>query len=38
MDRVLSINEEAIHGVLPDIIFYLDIDIDLALSRTFDVV
>ena len=38
IDTVLSINEEAIHGVLPDIVFYLDIDIDLAISRTSDIV
>ena len=38
MDRILKINEQALNWVLPDIIFYLDIDIDLALSRTFDVV
>ena len=38
MDRILKINQQALNWVLPDIIFYLDIDIDLALSRTFDVV
>lgn len=36
IDRVLRLNTEAIDMLLPDIIFYLDIDIDLALSRTFD--
>ena len=37
IETVLEINTEAIKGILPDIIFYLDIDIDLALSRTFDI-
>ena len=31
MDRILKINEQALDWVLPDIIIYLDIDIDLAL-------
>lgn len=37
-DTVLSVNREAIEGVLPDMIFYMDIDVDTALSRTFDAV
>lgn len=36
IDRVLEINKEAIAGVIPDIVLYLEIDIDLALSRTSD--
>lgn len=38
IEAVLRINEEAIHGVLPDVVFYLDVDIDLALSRTSDAI
>ncbi len=33
---ILSVNHDAIHDVLPDVILYMDIDIDTALSRTFD--
>ncbi len=36
IDRVLEINTEAIYWLLPDVVLYLDIDVDLALSRTFD--
>lgn len=36
INRVLWINKEAVWKVLPDIILYLDIDIDTALSRTSD--
>ena len=36
INKVLWINKEAVGKILPDIIFYLDVDIDLALSRTFD--
>lgn len=35
-DTVLSVNKEAIEGILPDMVFYMDIDIDTALTRTFD--
>lgn len=35
-DTVLSVNREAIEGILPDMVFYMDIDVDIALSRTFD--
>lgn len=35
-DTVLSVNHEAINGILPDIVFYMDIDVNTALSRTFD--
>ena len=37
-DTVLSVNREAIWDILPDIVFYMDIDVDTALARTFDVV
>lgn len=36
INTVLWINKKAVGKILPDIIFYLDVDIDLALSRTFD--
>ncbi len=36
IETILRVNEEAIGWLLPDIVFYLDIDIDLALARTFD--
>lgn len=36
MNRVIWINKEAVEKLLPDVIFYLDVDIDLALERTFD--
>lgn len=36
IDTILRINSEAIEGILPDIVLYLDIDIDTALSRIFD--
>jgi thymidylate kinase len=36
INKILWINKEAVGDILPDIIFYLDVDIDLALSRTFD--
>ena len=36
IERVFEINQQAIDGLLPDIILYLDVDIDLALARTFD--
>jgi thymidylate kinase len=36
MNRVIWINKEAVEKILPDVIFYLDVDIVLALSRTFD--
>lgn len=35
-DTVLSVNREAITHILPDIVFFMDIDIDMALSRVFD--
>lgn len=36
IERVLGINREAIDWVFPDIVFYLDIDAETALSRIFD--
>lgn len=36
INTVLWINKSAVEKLLPDIIIYLDIDIDTALSRTFD--
>ncbi len=36
VERVLAINTEALDSTLPDLVFYLEIDIDLALSRTSD--
>lgn len=38
IDTILSINEEAIRDILPDIVFYMDIDVEISLSRTFDAV
>lgn len=37
IDTIFQINSEAIDWILPDIILYLDIDIDLALGRTSDI-
>lgn len=36
IDRVLEINTPAISTIIPEKIIYLDIDVELALSRTFD--
>lgn len=36
LKKVLEINEVAIEGFIPDIIFYLDLDVETALKRTFD--
>lgn len=38
IDTILAVNEEAIRGILPDQIFYMDIDIEISLARTFDTV
>ncbi len=38
IDTILSINQDAIRGILPDIVFYMDIDVETSLSRTFDAV
>ena len=36
-ETVLSVNHDTIKWILPDKIFYMDIDVEIALSRTFDV-
>ncbi len=36
INMILWVNKSAVGKLLPDIILYLDIDIDTALSRTFD--
>jgi dTMP kinase len=36
IDTILAVNEEAICGIFPDIVLYMDIDIETALSRTSD--
>jgi dTMP kinase len=36
IDTILSVNQDAIRGILPDIVFYMDIDVETSLSRTFD--
>ncbi len=36
INTVLWVNKSAVWKLMPDIIFYLDIDIDTALSRIFD--
>ncbi len=36
IDTILSINVDAIEWLMPDIIFYMDIDVETSLSRTFD--
>lgn len=38
IDTILSVNQDAIRGILPDIVFYMDIDVETSLSRTFDAV
>jgi dTMP kinase len=38
MGTVLRINEEAIKNIFPDVIFYMDIDVEVSISRTFDAV
>lgn len=35
-DKVMSINSEAVTGVIPDIVLYMDVDIDIAMRRVFD--
>lgn len=35
-DTVLSINQQAIANCMPDKVYYMDIDIEVALDRTFD--
>lgn len=36
MERVLQINLPIVRDILSDIVFYLEVDIDTALGRTFD--
>ncbi len=36
IDTILSVNQDAIRSILPDIVFYMDIDVETSLSRTFD--
>ena len=38
IDTILSVNEEAIRWILPDMVLYMDIDVETSLSRTFDAV
>jgi len=38
INTILSINQDAISWILPDIVFYMDIDVETSLSRTFDAV
>ena len=36
INTVLRINKSAVGKIFPDLVFYLDIDVDVSLSRTFD--
>lgn len=36
IESVLSLNTEALAGCIPDLILFLDTDLDVARSRTFD--
>lgn len=38
INTILAVNEEAIRDILPDRVFYMDIDVEVSLSRTFDAV
>jgi dTMP kinase len=38
IDAILSVNKDAIEWCIPDIVFYMDIDVETSLSRTFDAV
>ena len=38
IETILSVNKNAIEGMLPDIVFYMDIDVTTSLARTFDTV
>lgn len=36
INTVLRINKSAVGKIFPDLVFYMDIDVDVSLSRTFD--
>ncbi len=36
IETILSVNKDAIEGILPDMVFYMDIDVEVSLARTFD--
>lgn len=36
IERVLEVNKQAIEGVIPDSVIYLEVDVYIALSRIFD--
>jgi len=38
IDTILSVNTDAVEWCLPDIVFYMDIDVETSLSRTFDAI
>lgn len=38
IDTILAVNEESIWDILPERVFYMDIDVESSLSRTFDAV
>ncbi len=38
IDTILSVNKDAIEWCIPDLVFYMDIDVETSLSRTFDTV
>ena len=38
IETILSVNKDAIEGMLPDMVFYMDIDVEASLARTFDAV
>ena len=38
IETILSVNKDAIEGMLPDMVFYMDIDVETSLARTFDTV
>lgn len=35
-DKVMSINNEAVVNIIPDIVLYMNVDIDTAMQRVFD--
>jgi thymidylate kinase len=36
IERVRTINEEAVKSCVPEYILFMDLDVELGLSRTFD--